>query len=87
MKTISGMSAGTLARLQERVKIAIRRSSYRWRCDREDCDGLPHEGWAHNHARGKQHPPKGRWLIWLILAGRGSGKTRTGARHRASTSG
>jgi phage terminase large subunit-like protein len=30
-------------------------------------------------ARDKQLPPDGAWRIWLILAGRGFGKTRTGA--------
>lgn len=30
-------------------------------------------------ARPDQLPPPGDWLIWLILAGRGYGKTRTGA--------
>ena len=30
-------------------------------------------------ARDKQKLPKGNWFIWLILAGRGFGKTRTGA--------
>lgn len=30
-------------------------------------------------ARGKQLPPEGDWRVWLILAGRGFGKTRTGA--------
>ena len=30
-------------------------------------------------ARVKQHPPPGDWRVWLILAGRGFGKTRTGA--------
>jgi phage terminase large subunit-like protein len=30
-------------------------------------------------AREKQTPPPGDWLTWLILAGRGFGKTRTGA--------
>lgn len=29
--------------------------------------------------RPKQQPPPGDWRIWLILAGRGFGKTRTGA--------
>lgn len=29
--------------------------------------------------RPKQAPPEGRWRSWLILAGRGFGKTRTGA--------
>ncbi len=31
------------------------------------------------HAREGQKVPKGPWRIWLILAGRGFGKTRTGA--------
>jgi len=30
-------------------------------------------------ARDKQLPPSGEWTVWLILAGRGFGKTRTGA--------
>lgn len=30
-------------------------------------------------ARPEQLPPVGAWLVWLILAGRGFGKTRTGA--------
>lgn len=30
-------------------------------------------------ARPTQLPPDGEWLVWLILAGRGFGKTRTGA--------
>ena len=30
-------------------------------------------------ARDKQLPPAGEWFIWIILAGRGFGKTRTGA--------
>ena len=33
--------------------------------------------WA-NTARKKQYTPEGDWSIWLILAGRGWGKTRTG---------
>lgn len=30
------------------------------------------------HARDAQLPPPGEWFVWLILAGRGFGKTRTG---------
>ncbi len=30
-------------------------------------------------ARDSQHPPAGNWVHWLLLAGRGFGKTRTGA--------
>jgi phage terminase large subunit-like protein len=32
-------------------------------------------------ARDAQKPPPGDWLVWLILAGRGYGKTRTGAEY------
>lgn len=38
-------------------------------------------------ARRSQLPPRGDWTTWLILGGRGSGKTRAGAewvRHRAA---
>ncbi len=31
------------------------------------------------HARPDQLPPDGRWRIWLMMAGRGFGKTRAGA--------
>ena len=31
------------------------------------------------HARPEQLPPPGDWRIWMIMAGRGFGKTRTGA--------
>ena len=31
------------------------------------------------HARPNQRAPEGDWRVWLILAGRGFGKTRTGA--------
>jgi hypothetical protein len=31
------------------------------------------------HARPNQLPPPGDWRVWLLLAGRGFGKTRTGA--------
>ena len=30
-------------------------------------------------ARAAQLPPKGEWRVWLLMAGRGFGKTRTGA--------
>lgn len=33
------------------------------------------------YARDKQKPPSGDWTFWLILAGRGWGKTRTGAEY------
>lgn len=35
--------------------------------------------WAGYWARPNQLPPAGEWLTWLVLAGRGFGKTRCGA--------
>ncbi len=49
-----------------------------WYCERAECNGEAHDGWA-KHARTKQRPPDGDWFIWLIMAGRGWGKTLTGA--------
>jgi len=50
-----------------------------WYCDRPDCDGKPHAGAPHKHARASQRPPEGSWLTWLFMGGRGTGKTRAGA--------
>ena len=52
---------------------------WQWVCDRDECDGMPHDSWTQRHARTKQRPPTGEWFVWLIIAGRGFGKTRTGA--------
>jgi hypothetical protein len=41
------------------------------------CDELFHD-WS-LWARPEQTPPPGDWVYWLILAGRGAGKTRAGA--------
>jgi len=41
-------------------------------------ENLENYDW-HLHARPSQKIPEGNWRIWLILAGRGFGKTRTGA--------
>lgn len=38
---------------------------------------LPHD-WTY-WARDDQRPPPGAWRTWLVLGGRGAGKTRTGA--------
>jgi phage terminase large subunit-like protein len=48
-------------------------------CPDPTCDGEPHGAWTERHARANQRPPVGWWTVWLILAGRGFGKTRTGA--------
>lgn len=41
--------------------------------------GLLEYDWSGFWARPAQLPPPGQWAVWLILAGRGFGKTRTGA--------
>lgn len=44
------------------------------------CDGKPHEGYDYPHARSDQWPPGDLdWFVWLLIGGRGSGKTRSGA--------
>lgn len=50
-----------------------------WLCSVPDCDGQPHKGRRGRHARAAQRPPNWEWDAWLLLAGRGFGKTRTGA--------
>ncbi len=49
----------------------------RWGLAGTLAEALRHD-W-HGHARADQLPPAGDWFGWLILAGRGWGKTRTGA--------
>lgn len=52
---------------------------YFWYCSVPGCDGQPHDGIEYKHARASQHPPEGDWFVWFIKAGRGWGKTRSGA--------
>jgi phage terminase large subunit-like protein len=51
--------------------------------ERVEIDGLLSDvsapDWYATQARPEQRPPLGDWRTWLILAGRGWGKTRTGA--------
>ena len=62
----------------------------KWRpfyCPDKDCDGGPHGDWVWNHARVDQRPPLDPdWLVWLLMSGRGTGKTRTGTEfiHKAT---
>jgi phage terminase large subunit-like protein len=56
---------------------ADKESARRWDCPRPGCNGLPHPGWLHRHARASQRLPLGEWDTWLMLTGRGWGKTRT----------
>lgn len=51
-----------------------------WRCSVPDCNGEPHPGRRNKHARAEQLPPADpEWDYWALFAGRGFGKTRTGA--------
>lgn len=72
-------STAQLAARARALRAHLKRLAYRWRCDRPDCDGMPHEGMLHRHARATQRVPDGVWRIWLIMAGRGWGKTKTGS--------
>ena len=54
-------------------------SARRWACEIPDCDGLPHAGWLHHHARAAQRQPLWLWTVWMLLTGRGWGKSRTAA--------
>lgn len=47
------------------------------RLKRADVEAIEYD-WSF-WARPKQVPPPGDWRVWLVLAGRGFGKTRTGA--------
>lgn len=45
-----------------------------------ECEALLYD-WAGLWARENQLPPAGSWFAWLLLAGRGFGKSRTGAEY------
>lgn len=66
-----------------------------WFCGDRRCDGLPHGKFPYPHARGSkrddmrgsQYPPPGvDWLVWLLGAGRGAGKSKTGSEYTRSIS-
>lgn len=83
------------ARLVQTVKQRQDANIQLWYCDRPPhlrrnflgeleyagCDGQPHEGFPYKHARAKQWPPPNSlgWRLWLVMSGRGWGKTRVGA--------
>lgn len=80
---LQGLPPAELARLETLLEqMAAEREAGKvpWLCSRDNCDGKPHPGRQGAHARGSQRPPEGDdWDVWLALAGRGWGKTRTGA--------
>lgn len=60
---------------------ALNGKSYAWYCRKgRTCDGKPHDDYDYPHARADQWPPPGTdWFLWLVMSGRGAGKTRTGS--------
>lgn len=76
---LRAMDAATLRLRAKAIREKLRRIQYEWACDLVHCNGLPHDGMWHRHARSEQRPPAGAWLVWAIISGRGFGKTRTGA--------
>ncbi|MST48919.1 terminase large subunit domain-containing protein [Mobiluncus porci] len=72
------MDKDFMARLSA-LRALIRRDKAVWYCDKENCDGRPHDGYPYPHARATQHPPAEAWHEWVLLTGRGWGKTRTAA--------
>src|SRR5687768_8390620 len=74
---MGSLSAEELTRALDLVKQLRAIERYEWvTCERNDCDGKPHEGMWRKHARPKQMPPDGEWFGILWLAGRGFGKSR-----------
>jgi len=66
----------TLERLDEEKSSGL----VPWLCTIPNCDGKPHKGRPGPHSRAEQRAPADPdWDAWLLLAGRGFGKTRTGA--------
>ncbi|MBL7487104.1 terminase large subunit domain-containing protein [Frankia sp. AgW1.1] len=65
--------------LRRKLEAATVTADRPWACNLDDCDGEPHGTFTWKHARTAQRAPDGDWLVWLILAGRGWGKSRTGA--------
>ena len=76
------------ARLASMAPTIADRSPWDWYADGCPC-GLPAgECREHPRARASQRPPDGDWRTWLLLMGRGAGKTRSAAewvRHQVET--
>lgn len=85
------MSPADLLRIEEVLEQVVQdgeAGKVPWLCRRKDCDGRPHPGAPGRHARASQRPPDWEWDVWMALAGRGWGKTRSGSEwaiHKART--
>lgn len=78
------------AELMKRLDQRMSKDRRIWYCGDRQCDGQPHDKVPYAHARGSmrddlrgsQYPPLGLdWITWLMLAGRGSGKSKTGSEY------
>ncbi len=77
-KSPSPVRRGPIVRIGDILRLSPgKRARIIARMEPLECAQLFHDWnfWA----RPDQAPPPGDWLIWLILAGRGAGKTRAGA--------
>lgn len=81
---LASLAPDELQRVLELVEqMELQRASGRvpWLCQLEDCNGEPHPGRPGPHARRSQRlpGPESAYDVLMALAGRGFGKTRTGA--------
>lgn len=81
--------------LAKRLDLRFNTKKHVWYCGDRECDGMPHGTIDYHHARGSkredhrgsQYPPLGTdWIVWLLLAGRGSGKSKTGSEYTCTVS-
>ncbi len=59
---------------REIARNSLKRAGYKLH---DTLSNIPQSRWFNGLARPNQLPPPGDWRIWLLLAGRGFGKTRT----------
>lgn len=87
---LARLSPKAKADLARRVDKRLKEERRVWFCGDRECDGKPHGAYNYAHARGSkredqrgsQYPPLGtNWYTWLLGAGRGAGKTRTGSEY------
>lgn len=87
---IDALSPKAKADLAARVDRRMSSERQVWFCGDRQCNGEPHGTYTYKHARGStrsdqrgsQYPPPGAdWLVWLMLAGRGAGKSATGSNY------
>jgi phage terminase large subunit-like protein len=89
-KYIRSLSPESRKRISTRVRTRMSEERQVWFCGDRQCDGKPHGAYNYKHARGSkredsrgsQYPPVGTdWYTWMLGAGRGSGKTKTGSEY------